>query len=126
MSFITPDLSEVVTLSECHQHFSRDLTAILLVRGDDGEKVTVQDFGRSAMKTHNRLSPDQRKQHIYFEFFKMELRKNVSYNISWFRGLYAKYKSSRREFQKISPEGQRPSGDIFEAPDLLVYILHII
>ena len=27
--------------------------------------------------------------------------------ISWFRGLYAKYKPARRELQKISPEGLR-------------------
>ena len=45
--------------------------------------------------------------------------------ITWFIGLYAKYKPVKRSF-KNSPEGRRPSGDIFfEALNLLVYILHI-
>ena len=41
--------------------------------------------------------------------------------ISWFRGLYAKYKAARRELQKSITRRRY----FIETPDLLVYILHI-
>lgn len=74
--------TEVATLSLGSDYRVRDLTAILLLRGA-GLKVVAHLFGRSALLEHSLLAPDDLENYVYFECFKMELRKNVSIIIEY-------------------------------------------
>lgn len=78
LAFSVPCSEKVVNLPFGNNFEEREMTAILLERVDGSRKVSVKSFGKSAQSQFNHLKPRDIEKCIYFECFKMELRRNVS------------------------------------------------
>lgn len=77
LAFSVSSSEKIVNLPFGRNFEEREMTAILLERLAD-RKVIVKSFGKSAQNQFSRLGQSDIEKHIYFECFKMELRKDVS------------------------------------------------